>query len=67
MTVADGRARVEFFDGRSLEDVDVTMVKASSGSYVEVYGNLALSKLSPAEARSRKKAWDEVMRGEASR
>jgi len=58
--VSDGRARVDFFDGRSLGEVDVTMVKAEPGSYVEVFGNLALSKLSVSEARVRKKAWEEV-------
>jgi len=60
--VSRGRARVEFFDGRSLGDVDVGMVQAKLGAYVEVFGNLALSKLSVSEARARKRAWDEVSR-----
>ncbi len=54
---------MEFFDGRALEDVDVSMLKGVGvGKYVEVYGNLALSILGPAEARKRKAAWAEVRR-----
>ena len=61
--VSEGRARIDFFDGRSLGDVDITMVTAKEGAYVEVFGNLALSELTPSEAKARKKAWDEVRRG----
>jgi hydrogenase maturation factor len=57
-----GKATVEFFDGRSLANVDVSMVGAKKGAYVEVFGNLALSELTAADARSRKKAWIEVQR-----
>ena len=60
--LAEGRGRVEFFDGRSLDEVDFSVVGASVGSYVEVFGNMALSVLSAAEARSRRKAWSEVRR-----
>jgi hydrogenase maturation factor len=60
VSVSDGKARVEFFDGRALDDVDVSLVKATPGEYVEVFGNLALAKLSRAEARSRREAWAEV-------
>jgi hydrogenase maturation factor len=62
LSVSDGRARVEFFDGRGLDDVDVSVVKAAPGDFVEVFGNLALSILSRAEARRRKDAWAEVRR-----
>ena len=58
--VSKGKARVEFFDGRTLDGVDVSIVGAEDGNYVEVFGNLALSILTPAAARSRKKAWAEV-------
>jgi len=57
VTVSEGKALVEFFDGRSLDGVDVSMVRAREGDFVEVFGNLALSLLTPAEARSKKKAW----------
>ncbi|MDA4125037.1 MAG: HypC/HybG/HupF family hydrogenase formation chaperone [Thaumarchaeota archaeon] len=60
-SASHGRAAVEFFDGRALEDVDVSMLRdVEAGTFVEVYGNLALSVLAPAEARKRKAAWAEV-------
>ncbi len=65
VAVSNGRARVEFFDGRALDGVDVTLVKAKKGEFVEVFGNMALSVLSASEARARKKAWAEVRRGAA--
>ena len=58
--LANGRATVEFFDGRALDEVDLSVVKAKVGSYVEVFGNMALLVLSAAEARSRKRVWSEV-------
>ncbi len=52
---------MEFFDGRALEDVDVSMLgRVGAGAFVEVYGNLALSVLGAAEAKKRKAAWIEV-------
>lgn len=65
MSVSDGKARVEFFDGRALDNVDVSVVNAGAGEYVEVFGNLALSVLSASEARSKKKAWMEVRKAAA--
>ena len=55
-----GKALVEFFGGRTLSEVDIAMIDAKKGEYVEVFGNMALSVLSGAEARSRKKAWADV-------
>jgi len=55
-----GRASVEFFDGRSLDGVDVSLVEAAQGDFVEVFGNLALSVVSPSDARRRRAAWKEV-------
>jgi hydrogenase maturation factor len=60
VSASRGRARVEFFDGRALDDVDVSVVNAQRGQFVEVFGNLALSVLSPAEAKSKRKVWAEV-------
>jgi len=60
VSVSNGRARVEFFDGMALDDVDVSVVGAKKGEFVEVFGNLALSVLSTADARARKRAWREV-------
>ena len=55
-----GRASVEFFDGRSLDGVDVSLVEAAPGDFVEVFGNLALSVVSPSDAKRRRAAWKEV-------
>lgn len=55
-----GRASVEFFDGRSLDGVDVSLVEAAQGDFVEVFGNLALSVVSPSDAKRRRAAWKEV-------
>ena len=62
VSVESGKARVEFFDGRTSERVDVSVVKVSPGTHVEVFGDLALSTLSPSEARRRKAAWVEIRR-----
>jgi hydrogenase maturation factor len=59
-SVKDGKGSVEFFDGRTLEGVDVKLVKARVGDYVEVFANVALSVLSTGEARRRREAWEEV-------
>ena len=61
--VSGGRAQVEFFDGREMDGVDVSVIGgAEQGAYVEVYGNLALSTLTSSQARKKKAAWEEVMR-----
>ncbi len=57
-----GKAVVEFFDGRTLGQVDLSVVDAKEGNFVEVFGNVALSTLTSAEARSRRRAWGEVRR-----
>jgi len=59
-TASDGKARVAFFDGRTLDGIDVSMVNARKGAYVEVFGNLALSILGQAEAKRRKEAWETI-------
>lgn len=55
-----GRASVDFFDGRALDGVDVSMVVAARGDFVEVFGNLALSVVTPSDAKKRKAAWKEI-------
>ena len=55
-----GKASVDFFDGRSLDGVDISMVTASRGDFVEVFGNLALSVVSPSDAKKRRTAWKEI-------
>jgi hydrogenase maturation factor len=63
--VSQGKARVAFFDGRTLDEVDVSVVGARKGAYVEVFGNLALSLLGRGEANQRKEAWETVRRAAA--
>jgi hydrogenase maturation factor len=53
-------AQVEFFDGRTLDGIDISLLAAKPGSYVEVFGNLALSVLSEADARRRRSLWKAV-------
>jgi hydrogenase maturation factor len=60
LATKQGKAEVEFFDGRTSEGVDVSIVPAGKGAYVEVFGNVVLSTLSPAEARERKAMWREI-------
>jgi hydrogenase maturation factor len=66
VSVSKEKARVEFFDGRALDDVDISLVNVKQGDYVEVFGNMALSLLSPTEARARKKIWSEVRKAAVS-
>lgn len=60
LATRQGKAEVEFFDGRKGEDVDVSIVPAAKGAYVEVFGNVALSTLSHDEAKKRKAMWMEI-------
>lgn len=59
-STAQGFATVDFFDGRALDGVDLSMVGATRGDFVEVFGNLALSVLSSSEAKIRRAAWKEI-------
>jgi hydrogenase maturation factor len=59
-SASQGRASVDFFDGRALDGVDVSMVTATRGDFVEVFGNLALSVITPSDAKKRRAAWKEI-------
>ena len=54
------RGTVQFFDGQDLEGVDLRAVEARRGSFVEVFAGMALSVITPAEARARSAAWRDV-------
>jgi hydrogenase maturation factor len=60
LSTSQGKATVDFFDGRTLQGVDVSMVSATRGDFVEVFGNLALSLVSPSDAKKRRAAWKEI-------
>ncbi|MEM0118449.1 MAG: HypC/HybG/HupF family hydrogenase formation chaperone [Conexivisphaerales archaeon] len=65
--LAEGKmARVEFFDGRVSDGIDVSMLKVKRGCFVEVFGSIALAKLSEREAKKRREAWRELRRAIAS-
>ena len=56
-----GTAQVELFDGKEMAAVDVSMLEGvAKGAHVEVFGNLALSLLTGAQAKARRAAWREV-------
>jgi hydrogenase maturation factor len=61
LSVRQGKATVKFFDDNVMQEVDVAMVNAAKGSYVEVFANLAISRLSREEAEVRREAWLSVM------
>jgi|GEM_PF-651515 hydrogenase maturation factor len=58
--IQGNRARIEFFDGRTSDQVDISMLMPKTGAFVEVFGNLALSELTNAEAKRRLAAWNEL-------
>ncbi len=51
---------MDFFDGRALDGVDISMVAAARGDFVEVFGNLALSVITSSDAKKRRAAWKEI-------
>ncbi len=60
-SVSGGVATVRFFDQREVSNVVVSVLEnVKVGGFVEVYGNLALSVLTPVEAKRRESAWREV-------
>ena len=59
-STSQGRASVDFSDGRALDGVDVSMVATTRGDFVEVFGNLALSVITPSDAKKRLAAWKEI-------
>jgi len=61
LSSSKGKAEVEFFGAGDVGEVDVSVVGGvTKGAFVEVFGDLALSVLSPSEAKRRKAVWDEV-------
>jgi hydrogenase maturation factor len=57
LKVRRGRATVELFDGLVVHDVDLSMVGCTKGSYIEVFANLALARLTEEDAEARRKLW----------
>jgi len=57
ISLSGSKAKVEFFDGKVVDEIDVSMISVKQGSYIEVFANLALRSLNKSEAESRRKAW----------
>ncbi len=62
LAVKGNRALVEFLDQEVRRDIDISMVKVRKNSYVEVFADSALSRLTGKEAQLRKELWLEVRR-----
>lgn len=54
------QARARFLDDGAIREIDVSMVKVNKNSYVEVFADAALSRLSNEEAKWRKGIWLEL-------
>ena len=50
VNVDGGRAKISYLDTRETGDVDVSMVEARKGSYVEIFANVAIGSITKKEA-----------------
>lgn len=66
VSIKGNRALVLLFGQDSPHDIDVSMVKIKKNSYVEVFADAALKKLTNKEALRRKELWTELW-GKGSR
>jgi hydrogenase maturation factor len=62
LSVKDGGARARFLDSGALRDIDVSLVDAKKGSYVEVFADHAISPLSREEAERKAELLVQVLR-----
>lgn len=60
VSVVGDKAVVRLADGREIADVDVSMVDAKRGGYVELFADQALSTLTEEEASLRAELWKEL-------
>jgi hypothetical protein len=54
------KAKVRFVESNATRVVDVSMVEASKGGFVEVFADQALSTLTKAEADWRRQVWSDL-------
>jgi len=54
------KARIRFFDGRTSNEVDISVSPARRGSCVETFGNVAPSVLGLTEAKRREAVWQQI-------
>lgn len=62
ISVKGDKAEVRFVESDATRVVDVSMVEARKGAYVEVFADQALSCLTEAEAHWRKQVWSDLRR-----
>ena len=48
--VEGGRARISYLDTRETSNIDVSMVDARKGSYVEIFADVAIGRITKKEA-----------------
>ncbi len=62
LSIREGKARVRLLgDNRIVDSIDVSMINAKAGSFVEVFANIALSIVSAKDAKKREASWLAVM------
>jgi hydrogenase maturation factor len=54
VNVEGGRAKISYLDTRETSDVDVSMVDARKGSYVEIFANVAIGRITKKDADQRR-------------
>jgi hydrogenase maturation factor len=54
VNVESGRAKISYLDNRETSEVDVSMVNARKGSYVEVFANVAIGHITKKDADQRR-------------
>ena len=61
LSITGSMAKVEFLDDKVTRDIDVSMIEGiKKNSFVEVFADSALTRLTPKEALWRKKLWLEM-------
>ncbi len=54
VNVDGGRAKISYLDDRETSEVDVSMIDARKGAYVEVYANVAIGRITKKVADQRR-------------
>lgn len=54
VSIEGGRAEISYLDNREKTEVDVSMVDARRGSYVEIFANVAIGRITKKEADHRR-------------
>lgn len=60
LSISGNRALVKLLDEDVTRDIDISMVQIRKNSYVEIFADCALSRLTSKEALWRKRLWLEL-------